>query len=119
MRYVAVVLGSFAAQLAFGSIGNATDPRDNEFLGYYVFKSIPEGTERDVRVTFRLDASANLQVSAVMEKTGHALFLSINDFGQMLRIQMNERRAAEEAARDKRTRWERWFGWLMFWRETA
>jgi molecular chaperone DnaK len=99
--------------------GNATDSKDNEFLGYYVFKGIPEGTERDVRVTFRLDASANLQVSAVMEKTGEALLLSINDFGQMIRIQMNERRAAEEAARDKRTWWERRFGWLMFWRETA
>jgi hypothetical protein len=54
-----------------------------------------------------------------MEKTGQQLFLTINDFGQMLRIQMNERREAEEAARDKRTWWERWFGWLMFWRQAA
>ncbi len=99
--------------------GNAPDPRDNEFLGYYVFKGIPEGPDRDVRVTFKLDASANLQVSASMEKTGQQLFLTINDFGQMLRIQMNERRDAEEAARDKRTWWERWFGWLMFWRQEA
>jgi molecular chaperone DnaK len=96
--------------------GNAPDPRDNEFLGYYVFKGIPDGPERDVQVVFRLDASANLAVTAKMAKSGQALFLSIQDFGQMLRYQLNERRLGEQEALAKRTWWERWFGWLMFWR---